>query len=151
MFSRGNVKHLLFTLILLPISALAEMLPVVPLGGVYYDNLNDLTLKVGIAYQYERITKTEELDGEITEVWQHNNFVYTDAEVNEDYRLITIGWGQFHFGSNNRLGLSYGESEDKKVYGLSGSISLLFLSFKAGILKRENENTKFMLGAGIGF
>ena len=37
MFNRGNVTHLLFTLILLPISALAEMLSVVPLGGVYYD------------------------------------------------------------------------------------------------------------------
>ena len=81
MFSRGNVKHLLFTLILLPISALAEMLPVVPLGGVYYDNLNDLTLKVGMAYQYERVTKTEELDGEIVEAWQHNNFAFVDGTV----------------------------------------------------------------------
>jgi len=145
------MKYLLLVLISFPVLVFAEMQSIVPLGGVYYDNLNDLTFKVGAAYQYERVTKKEEIDGEDIEVWQHNNFVYSDAEVGDDYHLFTVGWGRFHFGSNTRFGLSYGEANDRTIYGLNGTLSLLFISFKAGIFKPQNESAEFMLGAGIGF
>lgn len=145
------MKYLFLFLVFYPLSASAELPSFVPLGGIYYDNLNDLSAKVGLAYQYERIMKNETLDGEEVEVWQHTNFIYGDIELSENHHLLTVGWGQFRFGSNYRLGLSVGETKDNTIYGLNGTLSLLFFSFKAGVIKPRDDNAEFMIGAGIGF
>ena len=145
------MKHLLPLLFLFSCFAKAEPNNFIPLGGAYIDNINDLTVKLGMAYQYEHIFENVDINGEKKEQWSYSKLVFSDIEAGKDSYLFTIGTGAFMYAGNLRLGLSHGRSNGKKLNGLTGTLSALFLSFKAGLYKVESGNSKFMMGMGFGF
>jgi len=145
------VKYFVLLALLLPSLVRAETSSFSPLGGAYYDNVNNLTIKLGLAYQYETVFETLESNGEEYDQWTHSKFLFTDIEASTDSHLLSVGAGAHIYGGNFRAGLSHGTSDHNKQFGVTGTFSGMFLSFKAGFYKFEPGSNKFMLGIGFGY
>ncbi|GLQ32929.1 hypothetical protein [Litoribrevibacter albus] len=121
-----------------------------PVGGVYYDNLNHLNGKIGLAL-YQRHTKQIVADSKNPEVFSHLSYLYSDLELGQEGHKVSLGLGYMPYGGNLRAGISYAELGNESQVGIETILSALFISAKVGIYQDSQHDYKYLIGLGIGF
>lgn len=122
------------------------------LGGIYYDNISDLNIKIGVAHYLAKETKINQAsDGESVKKYNFPSFIYTDFTFNSNSNSIGLGWGKLNYATNYRIGVNYIEQKEDTLIGIEGVLTLLFYSFKLGVFNSEIDKTKIMMGIGFGW
>lgn len=149
-FINITMKNLILFCLLYSAIGRCDDPPLMPLGGVYLDNLNHLNVKLGVAL-YERVYVSESADVNSSPRFSHLNFIYSDLEYGEEGGKVSIGVGQSPYGGVYRVGFSYGHLNKKNMFGVEGVLSMLLLSLKAGAYQTEDSEMKYMIGVGAGW
>ncbi len=122
------------------------------LGGIYYDNIFNLNIKLGVAHYFTREAKKNQVtNGDNIKKYNYPSFIYTDYTFSENSDSIGLGWGKLNYATNYRLGVNYTKQKNDTLLGIEGVITLLFYSIKVGIYDSDSDKTKLILGVGLGW
>ena len=143
-------KILLLPLLFISQPAFSEKL--IPIGGLYYDNINDANIKIGGAYLLDRVEKEVDIKGENISHFQYSNYIFTDYTKSSETNAFSLGWGRHYGEGSYRIGISQISEDDIRYSGIEGTFTAFFFSFKAGIYQNNDTNdAEFLIGAGLGW
>ena len=125
-----------------------------PIFGLYYDNIHHLNVRYGVSIYSDQLTKalqgTEPFNDNLGP--QPSKYFYGDMVVGLESQAFSVGIAHYHYAANQRWGISAINQGDRKLYGFETVMSALFISLKAGLYQNpENDDVKFMVGAGFGW
>lgn len=136
-----RVKHTwCIPLLLIACNSNADQL--IPLAGLYYDNMNEMGMTLGIAHL-----------GEHRE-WLSSGY-YADLTYNQDARSVSAGYASLGEGGLDRAGFAFMQTTEngqhQNYLGISFAFSLL-VSFKLGLYSQISDPSDLrpMLALGIG-
>lgn len=144
-----KIHKIVLTLIILPLSVYASNFS--PIGGVYYDNINNLNANIGIAYNINEVRINKEIGGNEYSQFKHSNFLYSDISKGNNSESIGLGWGRVYYASNIRIGANYIQKKEDDYIGLEGTMTVLMYSLKLGVYNGNNDNIKFKIALGFGW
>jgi len=124
----------------------------IPFGGVYYDSINKVSLKVGSSFVLDQNLYFESNETKSSCNPGYADLIFVDYLLSEDTDAFSIGWGRYFGGAFYRLGDSKISEGNDKYKGIEGTVSVFSYSLKIGAYDKENNNdTEYLIGVGYEF